>query len=700
MAYTITQKPTTPNAAYTRLPYVVSGSANTAKPQFQYVMDVYESGSTVRLQRTTQQINPAGVAVFDPSRIMQAQLAQDDSWKINGVEAFLTSSRTFTLEFGESFASSLSSSATTVDNIARTNTEVFRGVVEPNNGIGYNWQSSSYAVLSNMPATMSMQTNDYGTISVYKNGAASTVSQSFYSASLPGSSILVQSKNYSVTDNFSSIPISSSTPYWNYAEVNVSSSLGIQSYRYEASDETHREKTRFAFINKLGTWDYYNNYNPVKQSIDIQREQYTSPRVDYSSLTSTYDITRRGRSDYYNSTDDGFSVMSDYLDKTNANWLEELIESPSVYIQRDGVFLPIVITDTSYTANTNQARQKLFQYTINFTPANQPYGKWVPEYVQCPKSGSISNLFDPYLNGSIATSTLKYWYDFTDTGSMVLITSASYPETAISGIHNKGYEPSASLFRGPQTLNKYSSDWIPPLYEGEYTSFRTNATTHSNSSLTARYAGVENTPFMHSYPIIATGSTFTSIMFVRPHFMTGTNSTVINAIDFMMSSSVDAPYARPETVDFYTTANKSFDLAVLSGSYLSTAKSTFSSSFNLTGGNIGYSYSGSGATTSPWESKVIVKISSGSTGYVTRDFATSASYDGNYISQSTPFETLSYENLTIGTEAQTNNSAGNRFDIAHLLIYTGSLSQTVIQNVITSFSQSVSYGNELNAIDN
>lgn len=385
MSYTITQQATTPNAAYTRLLYVVSGSTNTNKPLFQYVMDVYESGSNELIKRTTQTINPAGVAVFDPSRIMQGQLSDDYSWEISSVTPFDSSSKTFRLEFGEQFASSISSSAAVIDNIERTNTEVFRGVVEPNDGY-FNWPSSSYAVLSNMPATMSMQSDDFGTIGVYNNDV-SYVSQSFYSAS--GDYVEVQEKNYTITDNFSSIPISSSTPYWNYAEVNVSSSLGLQSYRYEVSDETHREKVRFAFINKLGTWDYFNNYNPVRQAFQVKREQYTSPRVDYSSLTSVYNIERRGLNDYHNSIDDEFVTDTDLLDKTNANWIEELIESPSVYIQRNGEFIPIVITDSSYVANQNQARQKQFKYTITFKPSNQPFGKWEPEFVACPKPLSL-----------------------------------------------------------------------------------------------------------------------------------------------------------------------------------------------------------------------------------------------------------------------------------------------------------------------
>ena len=248
MSYTVTQKATTPNAAYTRLIYTVSGSTKASQPQFSYLVDIYESGSTDRLQRIIQGVNPAGVSVFDPSRLFQGELNEDQSWKISSVTPYVSSSKTFTLEFGEQYGTSDSSSLAVSSSIRTENIEVIRNAVEPNSGF-YNWQSSSYAVLSNMPSTMSMQVDDYGTISVYNNDV-SYVSQSFYSSSVSGS-FLVQNKSYTVTDNFSSIPISASTPYWNNVQVDVSSSIGLQSYKYEVSDETHREKTRFAFINKL-----------------------------------------------------------------------------------------------------------------------------------------------------------------------------------------------------------------------------------------------------------------------------------------------------------------------------------------------------------------------------------------------------------------------------------------------------------------
>ena len=383
MSLQLIQEPTNYNAAYTRLLYVVSGSIYTDQPQFQYVCDVYE-GSTL-LKRMTQGINPAGTATFDVARILQGNLSVDYNWKTSTVTEMYSSSKTFRVKLGEQFGTSISSSVTVYPDQTNDPITVNQSIVEPNAGT-YNFTPTKQ-VLSNMPSTMSMQSDDYGTLSIY-NDQGTYISQSFYSASdTTGTYDLVDQKNYTKGAGayFNAVPISSSANYWNYVDVSISSSYGTEAYRYEASDETHREKTRFAFVNKLGAWDYYNNYNPVRQAIKVEREQYTAARVDYSSRLSTYDISRRGLNDYHNSTDDMFTVDTDLLDQTNATWLEELIESPEVYIQRNGEFIPIIITDSKYTANTNQARQKQFQYTINFKPSNQPFGTWIPEYVQCPK---------------------------------------------------------------------------------------------------------------------------------------------------------------------------------------------------------------------------------------------------------------------------------------------------------------------------
>ena len=687
MSYTITQQATTPNAAYTRLLYVVSGSTNTNKPLFQYVMDVYESGSNELIKRTTQTINPAGVAVFDPSRIMQGQLSDDYSWEISSVTPFDSSSKTFRLEFGEQFASSISSSAAVIDNIERTNTEVFRGVVEPNDGY-FNWPSSSYAVLSNMPATMSMQNTDFGTIGVYNNDV-SYISQSFYLSD----GTLTEQHNYNVTDNFTSVPITTNNQNWNYADVSISSSIGLQSYRYKTSTDCNKEKVRFAFINKLGTWDYYNNYNPVRQAFEVKREQYTSPRVDYSSLTSVYNIERRGLNDYHNSIDDEFVTDTDLLDKTNANWIEELIESPSVYIQRNGEFIPIVITDSSYVANQNQARQKQFKYTITFKPSNQPFGKWEPEFIT--PSNLVLTTFDPLTD--MPSGSLIYWWDFTDSSQMEI--SESNGISNITSILSKGARV-IELSTG--STSKYTGGtYLPPTWEGDYSSFHgTLAGGGKHSTLASRY-GIHSGSANGELELMLTSSEFTYISFIQPSWDTQTE------VNDMIAYGHDdtAPNNSYITQIAFNRINNGLD--VTTGYFSTTEAIQSQSSFfvNRTGGgfsNYGYSYSSSSLNgANPWESRVIRKTSDNVTdayvGTIGRNpNETELPISGGWSNGNV----INTEYFTVGGYPQLNQTSGTAFELAHILMYTGSLSNTQVNTIIDRFKNSVVYGSQVNKISN
>ena len=672
MAYTITQKPTTPNAAYTRLLYVVSGSSNTSKPQFQYVMDVYESGSSSRIYRTTQTINPAGVAVFDPSRVMQGELVDEYSWKISSVTPFDSSSKTFRLEFGEQYASSISSSVSVVDNIERTNTEVFRGVVEPNSGY-FNWQSSSYAVLSNMPATMSMQNNDNGTIGIYNNDV-SYISQSYFATNKYSGSTTIE-KNYNVNDNFVSVPVTASGFNWGYADVEISSSIGLQKYRYENSTDGNREKTRFAFINKLGTWDYYNNYNPVRQAIDITREQYTAPRVDYSSLTSVYDIERRGRTDIHNTTDDTFVVDTDLLNKTNANWIEELIESPSVYIQRNGEFIPIIITDSSYVANQNQARQKQFKYTITFKPSNQPFGKWEPEFVPC---NLPTGNFDPSLGGVIDP---VIWWDFTDNNYITY--SGSIP----SQVTSKGTLDFKLIRPIDATTN-------PVVVEDEYMSIY---------GLSFKSSGSFDTKDIIPFN---SGSSYSIISFHRVNSGSAASGSEFTLYEVGKASpgSSTQEYQRPLLVQ-YENKHDALPTSKAINTFLSNTTSSFldSSSLAIVRGYDAswtgegdfyyiYTYSGSSLNETLWESYYTTYDQPNNNLVVGRDtYATSSKSPANLA-----FGSGNGEGVYIGRDVGT----GREFDIAHILIYTGSLPANQVQRVIESFKGNVPYFDEVNSVNN
>lgn len=154
--------------------------------------------------------------------------------------------------------------------------------------------------------------------------------------------------------------------YNNYDHATASGGV----YRGEYFDKvTANEKLRFAFINRYGVYDYFNCYGALKRSTALQKDMVNLPRVDYSSFNTTYDISRRGVQDYFTDFTDTYSIQTQPLNKPMSKWLEQLFDSPRVFVQQGSEFIPIQITNSQYQHNNNQARNKDFTYTIQFRPA-------------------------------------------------------------------------------------------------------------------------------------------------------------------------------------------------------------------------------------------------------------------------------------------------------------------------------------------
>jgi hypothetical protein len=421
MAIQITQQPTTPNAAFTNLVYVVSGSVTTSNPQYQYVMDVMVAGDTSSMVRVTQTKNPNGVAVFDPSPIIQGKLNQDNYWRITGSMAPVDSVKDFTMQFGEQYGTSISSSVTVFPNLASSSLQIFQGDVNPNNGVSYNFNTSSFDTptlgnpyLTNNPGVLSenvgtnfnnvviLDSTDYFTVTTLQDTVSTPASVLVRGFNIQNGGItsLLASVNIPLTlpigafntiglgiQNMANYDTAFANPLINLL-VTGNDAGGIPIIINDRWDGVHvisgtdkglsSEYTKkcgssknFAFINRYGFWDYYAIYNPVRTVTDLTREKFDSSFVDYSSQLSPYSVNRRGDTQYYASMVDKFSIDTDYIDKEYSNWLEEMMESPSVYLQENNEFIPIIITNTNYKTNNETSRNKLFKYTIEWEYANQ-----------------------------------------------------------------------------------------------------------------------------------------------------------------------------------------------------------------------------------------------------------------------------------------------------------------------------------------
>ena len=197
MAITVNQQPTSPNMSNNDLLYVLSSDKIT-QPQFQFVADVFISGSATLVQRIKQQPNPSGKAVFNVGQILTSNLESDNVWKTDVFTTSTNCNKNFIVKFGEQYSTgSVSDPVFLFTGLApaapglpaKTGSEYYvitDGLVDyPDATANFNFASGSYYfeelvddipfthsfALSTAPKTQYVREGDYGTISFYNGNA-------------------------------------------------------------------------------------------------------------------------------------------------------------------------------------------------------------------------------------------------------------------------------------------------------------------------------------------------------------------------------------------------------------------------------------------------------------------------------------------------------------------------------------------------
>ncbi len=169
--------------------------------------------------------------------------------------------------------------------------------------------------------------------------------------------------------------------YWK-VEVNytIGATAGSKTYWFQKNEcNYYTWNSEFNFVNRYGAWDFYKVNYPFTQNTAVKRDTWTQPRVNYSTsnANAANDVFRRGQQQYYTSYTDTFSTTTPPLSETEADFLTQMMESQNVFwtVKQDyapyKIAEPIVITNSSYTWWTNPRGQKLFQFTFEWTLANQ-----------------------------------------------------------------------------------------------------------------------------------------------------------------------------------------------------------------------------------------------------------------------------------------------------------------------------------------
>ena len=127
------------------------------------------------------------------------------------------------------------------------------------------------------------------------------------------------------------------------------------------------ETIRLAYVNSLGTWDYYNFYKKSTKTTQLKKTYYKSNYGDYQGRSYDQISAQGGKRALQTVAEEMIEANTDYITEAEATALKELFISPQVYMQVGTAtsvqFVPVCVEEKEYIKQTS-ANDMLMQYVI------------------------------------------------------------------------------------------------------------------------------------------------------------------------------------------------------------------------------------------------------------------------------------------------------------------------------------------------
>ena len=129
---------------------------------------------------------------------------------------------------------------------------------------------------------------------------------------------------------------------------------------------------RLAWRNSVGGYDYFNFKKKSTQTLNVERNNYSSMLGTFNKSKWRYNNTQRGKTTRQTTAVLKETINTDWITEEDTVLIEKLIMSTDVYIveNADTDFTEgVIITDSSFIKKTS-ANDRMIQYTINIEYAN------------------------------------------------------------------------------------------------------------------------------------------------------------------------------------------------------------------------------------------------------------------------------------------------------------------------------------------
>ena len=134
------------------------------------------------------------------------------------------------------------------------------------------------------------------------------------------------------------------------------------------------EPIRLTWLNQWGVWDYYTFNMKSTKAISTKGSTYTQLEGTWNEGVYRLDSFKGGKKSFRVNATEKISMNTDFVNESESEWFEELINSPEVYILEgfktdandsalNKYVTPVRLTTSSYTKKT-VANDRLMQYTF------------------------------------------------------------------------------------------------------------------------------------------------------------------------------------------------------------------------------------------------------------------------------------------------------------------------------------------------
>lgn len=142
-------------------------------------------------------------------------------------------------------------------------------------------------------------------------------------------------------------------------------------FRFDINtDNTKYERIQLAFLNRWGNYSYITLIGKNEETTKVNRSSYLRNPVYLINNKLVEDKSKGGLTTYSVDTETEYLFSSGYLDQSTYDYCDELFTSPAIFWLKDGVPIPLVITDTTWV-NRKKLNDKEIQFNIKVKLSNK-----------------------------------------------------------------------------------------------------------------------------------------------------------------------------------------------------------------------------------------------------------------------------------------------------------------------------------------